>query len=127
MLKTFESGQAQQIVAYIKKKYARTPEYMWARSPDDAIWRRADNEKWFAGLFHVRESRLKPGAGDDRIEILNLRCMPVVAEMIVDKQKIFPGWHMNKRHWITIVLDGRMDIRQIYSLVDNSYTLASKK
>lgn len=74
----------------------------------------------------LRHNKIEPGAGDSVIEILDVRCAPDMIDFVVDKQKIFPGWHMNKRHWITIVLDGRMDIRQIYSLLDNSYALAHK-
>lgn len=122
----FKSSQSRELADYINSQYGRSPEYLWARSPDDAVFRRGDNQKWFAGIFHVHRDRIQPGAGDDVIEILDIRCAPDVIDFIVDKKKIFPGWHMNKRHWITIVLDGRMELAQIYNLVDNSYLLATK-
>lgn len=123
----FQSPQARELADYINSQYGRAAEYLWERSPDDAIFRRGDNGKWFAGIFHVRQNKIEPDAGAAKIEILDIRCAPDVIDFIVDKKQIFPGWHMNKQHWITIPLDGRMDIAQIYNLVDNSYQLAYGK
>lgn len=127
MKQHFVSPQALQVARYIKRKYKCGSEHLWARSPDDGIFRRGDNEKWFAGIFHVRIRKIVGGDNDARVEILNLRCPPEVVDFIVDKKMVFPGWHMNKRHWITLILDGRMQISDIYALVDNSYVLALKK
>ena len=122
----FHTPQAREIADYIDSQYGRMPEYLWQRSPSDAVFRRGDNQKWFAGIFHVRRNKIDSGAGDDVIEILDIRCAPDVIDFIVDKKQIFPGWHMNKRHWITIILDGRMDTRQIEKLLDASVELAVK-
>lgn len=127
MANKFKSSQARALVDYIEAQYGREPEYLWERSPDDAIFRRADNQKWFGGIFHVRQNKIEPSAADTIVEVLDIRCAPDVIDFIADKKLIFPGWHMNKRHWITIILDGRMDMAQIYSLLDNSYELAKAK
>ncbi len=39
----------------------------------------------------------------------------------------FAGYHMNKKHWITIKLDGSVNINEIYELIDNSYNLSKNK
>ena len=39
---------------------------------------------------------------------------------------IFPGWHMNKAHWLTVTLDGTVDDEKIKFLVDMSYELTKK-
>ena len=122
----FNTLQARELVEYIDLQYGREPEHLWQRSPEDAIFRRGDNQKWFAGIFHVRRNKVEPNAGDEVVEILDIRCAPDMIDFIVDKQKIFPGWHMNKRHWITIILDGRMPMRQIKQLLDASFELAVK-
>lgn len=127
MNQKFKSAQARDVADYVRNQYGVGPEFLWARSPDDAIWRRPDNGKWFAGVFHVRHNRIEPTASDARVEILNLRCNPDMIGVVVDGKQIFPGWHMNKRHWITIPLTGRMNMRQIESLIDNSFGLAYKK
>ncbi len=123
----FKSGQARRLVEYVHKKYGRDIEHLWARMPDDGVWRRADNEKWFGGIFHVSLNKVEPGAGNHVVEILDIRCAPEMLGFIVDKKTVFPGWHMNKRHWITIVLDGRMDLRNVCRLLDASYGIAGGK
>ena len=123
----FKSSQAQELIAYVANQYGRDLEFLWERFSDNAIWRRGDNGKWFGALLTVKRNKIIPGDDDSLVEILDVRCAPDVIDFVVDKKKIFPGWHMNKRHWITIVLDGRMDMPQIYSLLDNSYELAYGK
>ncbi len=122
----FFSSQAGLLIEYVSQQYGRDIEYLWARAPSDGVWRRGDNGKWFGGMFHVRKNKIIPGSDDSVIEILDIRCAPDMIDFVVDKKMIFPGWHMNKRHWITIILDGRMDVRQIQKLLDASYELALK-
>lgn len=123
----FNSAQARQLIAYVGDTYGRSLEYLWPSSPGNAIWRRGDNDKWFAALLMVKKNKIIAGADDGMIEILDIRCAPDMIDFIVDKKLIFPGWHMNKRHWITLVLDSRMGIAQIKNLLDISYELAGRK
>lgn len=123
----FQTTQARSLIEYVSMQYGRDLEFLWPTSPGNAIWRRADNEKWFGVMMTVRRDKIIPGAGDDFIEILDVRCAPDVIDFIVDKKKVFPGWHMNKRHWITVVLDGRMQTHQIQRLLDASFESAYGK
>lgn len=123
----FRSNQAVALIEYVGVQYGRDLEFLWPRSPGNAIWRRGDNQKWFGILMTVPRNKVDPAAGNDMIEILDLRCVPDMIDFVVDKKMIFPGWHMNKRHWITIVLDGRMDLAQIQKLLDVSFELAARK
>ena len=43
---------------------------------------------------------------------------------MIDKKRYFPGWHMNKKHWYTIILDGSVSTEEICSRIDESYRLA---
>ncbi len=45
----------------------------------------------------------------------------------VDNHKYFPGYHMNKKHWYTICLDGSVEPVELYQRLDLSYKLAKKK
>ena len=62
---------------------------------------------------------------DKVIEVINLRNNNVIDDIY--KDKIFPGYHMNKKSWITIPLDGRIDTKIIYELIDNSYKISLTK
>lgn len=46
---------------------------------------------------------------------------------IVDGINIFPGYHMNKKNWISIDLCGNIDIEVVYNLIDKSFELSGRK
>lgn len=55
---------------------------------------------------------------------INLKCDPERAIELRDEHKgIKPGWHMNKRHWNTVMLDGTVPPKLIRELVEHSYAL----
>lgn len=55
---------------------------------------------------------------------INLKCDPERAIELRDEHKaIKPGWHMNKRHWNTVVLDGSLPPKLVRELIEHSYQL----
>lgn len=121
----FKSEQAQQVTNYIKTKYNDELEYLWEKFPTNAIWRRKDNKKWYGALLVIPKSKLGL-EGDNLIEILDLRIDSEKLEALIDNKKFFAGYHMNKRHWFTICLDGSIETEELYNLIDNSYQLAKR-
>lgn len=121
----FKSQQAKEIIAYVKDKYGDEIEYLWQKFPDNAVVRRKDSKKWYVAILTV--SRRKLGFDSDQtVEILDLRIGPEEMQTTVDNIKYFPGYHMNKKHWITICLDNTVPTKEIYARIDNSYNLALK-
>ena len=58
----------------------------------------------------------------------NVKCNPERALQLRDEYiAIIPGYHMNKKHWNTIILDGTVPSSLIYELIDHSYALVSAK
>jgi len=55
---------------------------------------------------------------------LNLKCHPLHAEVLrAYYPAVRPGYHMNKRHWNTLILDGSIPDDEIFSMIDDSYAL----
>lgn len=124
-LEVFKSNQAKEVIAYVRQTYGDELEYLWKKFPNNAVVRRADNRKWYAALLTV--SRRKLGfASDEMVEILDLRMTPEDIEKLVDGMKLLPGYHMNKKHWITICLDGSVSSEDIFTRIRESYKLAVK-
>lgn len=121
----FKSEQAKKLIAYVRGKYANELEFLWKKFPDNAIWRRADNKKWYGALLTVSKRKLGIDA-EDAAEIIDLRIQPEKMEMLIDNERYFPGWHMNKRNWYTMILDGSVPIEEIQYRIDESYSLAKK-
>jgi predicted DNA-binding protein (MmcQ/YjbR family) len=65
---------------------------------------------------------------DDFPPRVNLKCDPERALELRDRyDAIIPGYHMNKRHWNTLILDGSLPDKLIRELIDHSYLLVAKK
>ncbi len=58
----------------------------------------------------------------------NVKCNPDLAlELREQYSCVLPGWHMNKKHWNTIVVDGSASSKLILEWIDHSYNLVNKK
>lgn len=59
----------------------------------------------------------------------NVKCQPDKAIELREQysQAVLPGYHMSKKHWDTIVLNGQLSSKIILQMIDDSYTLAAKK
>ena len=59
---------------------------------------------------------------------INLKCNPVLAIDLRERySSVKPGYHMNKKHWNTLELNGTMSDKEILKWIDHSYDLVSKK
>lgn len=121
-------------------------DYPWKDTPDYCVFRHADNRKWFALIFEVKYSTLvkhnpqlfaqtqnsNPGQTNHFypnrvVDIVNLKSDPDLIETLTQESGILPAYHMNKRHWITILLDGSCPADRIKALIDMSYNLTLKR
>ena len=110
-----------EIFEYVKKQYGTIPEYLWSSSPDSAVLRH-QNGKWYAVIMNVEKSKLGLD-GDGTVEIIDVKCDPEMTGMIIQTYGFLPGYHMNKQHWITILLDGTGGESKILDFLDMSYDL----
>ena len=100
----FKSKQTKDIIEYVRKKYNDELEFLWEKFDDNAIWRNKENDKWYGLVLTIKKEKL--GIKSDKvIEILDLRYQKDDIEKIVDNKNVFPGYHMNKKSWITVKLD----------------------
>lgn len=122
----FQSEQAEELIIHVRERYGDELEFLWQKFPDNAVWRHQDSKKWYGAILTV--SRRKLGLdSDELVEVIDLRLEPEKLEALVDNKQYFPGWHMNKKNWYTIILDGSLPTKEICSRIDISYGLAAKK
>jgi predicted DNA-binding protein (MmcQ/YjbR family) len=114
--------EREEIFAYVKEKFDTEPDYPWFKYPDYAVLRHDGGGKWYGLIMHV--PRMKLGlAGEGSAEIVELKCDPALNSFLRSQQGILPAYHMNKKHWMTIVLDSPFPKEEIYNLIDLSYDL----
>ncbi len=122
----FDNALVKRIEEYAMSKYGDCLEFLWEKSPDSAVLRRKDSGKWYAVIMTVGMDRLGFDS-NSRICIIDLHAHPERTGEIVDGVGYLPGYHMNKKSWYTIRLDGSVGIEEIFPLIDESYSLAVKK
>ncbi len=109
---------------YIYDKYNVKPEYPWARYPGYSTFKDNFSGKWFAVMMHVERKTLGLN-GDDPVYILNVKADTELIMMLSGTGGFLPAYHMNKLHWLTVLLDGSVDEEQLKQLVDGSCVLVS--
>lgn len=121
----FKTNQAQMAIEFVRKKYGDELEFLWTKFPDNAVWRRKDNQKWYGAILTVNGRKI--GLNTDKIvEIIDLRMEAANRDNILSKEHYYPGWHMNKKSWYTLVLDDCISDEEMQLRITESYELAKK-
>ena len=121
----FQSKQANELRNYVRNMYGDELEFLWKKFSGNAIWRRKDTRKWYGVLLTISKNKLG-FESDACVEIIDLRISPEALAGLIDRKQYFPGYHMNKKHWYTMILDGSVPYEELYRRIDESYLLAKK-
>ncbi len=113
------------VLELARAHYGTEAEYLWARTPGFGVLRHP-NGKWYAVVMDIPKSKLGL-PGDELIDVMNVQVDPVMSGSLRNSPGIFPGYHMNKEKWITVALDGTIDMEQIAILLDISYDIVGAK
>lgn len=111
---------------YIAERYDVSAEHLWESSPSFSVYRHKMNRRWFSVVMTIPKIKLgitEPG----EVDVVNLKCSPDVMSEIWHEPGIFPAYHMNKKHWCTVLLDGSVSSEGLEWLTENSYILTLKK
>lgn len=122
----FKCRQTYAVIEYVKNTYGSDIEFLWEKSPDSAVFRRSDNKKWYGIIMTVPFKRLGVNS-DEEAEVVNLKAPPENIDRIIDSKSVFPAYHMNKTYWVTVVLNGSISNKDLFSYIDTSYILAKGK
>ena len=114
------------ILKYVNEKYGTLPEYLWEKFPDTFALRNSDTKKWYAVGMNVKRKVLD--GSDGEVMILDIKCEPSFKDLLISsKNGFYPAYHMNKEHWIAVILDGTVSENEIYPIIDEAYEIVSKK
>ena len=107
---------------YISTFYGAEPEHLWLRYPDYAVFRHAENRKWFAVVMRVRSACFGINGGGT-LDVVNLKCGRENYELLCQKAGIYPAYHMCKGQWISVALDGTVAESELKELLALSHRL----
>jgi predicted DNA-binding protein (MmcQ/YjbR family) len=110
---------------YISDTYKVNAEHPWIQYPSYEVFRHTDNQKWFALAMDVPKDKL--GFRETEIlQVLNLKCEPVLIGSLLSEPGFFPAYHMNKNSWITVDLYKVSD-DEIRKLTDMSFQMTASR
>ena len=110
---------------YISETFSTTGEQLFAKYPSFRVFRHLGNRKCFAVIMDISRKNLGLSR-DGEISVVNLKCDPVLIGSFREEPGVFPAWHMNKAHWLSVALDGTASDDSLMFLLDMSYELTKK-
>ena len=93
---------------------------------DTWVFRHPDNRKWFALVMTIKKRKLGIDS-DELIDVVNLKCAPEIMDDLWHEVGVFPAYHMSKKHWLTLALDGSCDDETVKFITSVSFELTRKK
>ena len=111
-----------ELIEYVLETYGVQPEYLWSDAPQTFVFRHSDSRKWFSVVMDVDRAKLKlPGEG--KVFLLDVKTGPILGGSYLGQPGIVKAWHMNKQHWLGVLLDGSASDQSLKELLDISYSL----
>lgn len=122
----FQHSQAKQIIKHIKQNYDSEPEFLWLKFPRYAVFRHSENKKWYAVLIAINARKLGL-KNDEVVNVINIKAEPKSIINLVYNKRYFKAYHMNKKHWLSILLDENAEFKAVCELIAISYEMTRKK
>lgn len=116
----FIYNQTNRIVELIKIKYKSKPNFEWDKYPGFATFKNNNTDKWYAIIMNITKEKL--GEEDTtEVEIINVKVDSEKIEELIKIKGIYKAYHMNKKYWISIVLDDSLEDDLIMKYIEESY------
>ena len=120
----FNTRQARALAASLQKNYGDEGDHPF-KAPNPAVSFRVDGS-WYGLVMEIPYERLLPGK-EGSTEVINLKADPERIPELVEKEGIFPAYHMNKKNWISVLLDDTLTDEEIFALAAESRRLTAEK
>lgn len=115
------------LVEYVAATYGLAPAHPFKRHPEIIGFKVPEVDKLFGIILPVDYCQIdKASSRTDQVLVLNLKGKPEHIVERIDNDRYFPAYHMNKKHWFSLLLDAQTDWDQLTSLLAESYSLVKK-
>lgn len=121
----FITPQANSITQKIKEIYNDEPEFMWDTSPGYGVFRNPITKKWYALIANIDRSKLDKNTSGE-VEIINLKLNSNRITNLLERVGFYKAYHMNKKNWISIILDNTIKDEEIITYLKESYNYTIK-
>lgn len=122
----FVGAQANRIAQLIKQYYGDEPDFPWEKSDDYGVFRNPNNEKWYALIMNINKCKLDKSQSG-AVDIVNIKLDEDEIRLLLGKKGFYPAYHMNKKSWITFILDETLKDDVVMELIDKSHNFTLGK
>ena len=123
----FASDQANRITKKIGEIYGVSPDFPWddEKYKQAGVFRHADTRKWFGLIMGIKRRLVDESAKDGEfVDVLNLKKSNTLSEPY--PAGVIPTYHMNKKLWISVLLDDTLPDDEVFDLIKASFTSTKK-
>ena len=122
----FMYSQSNRLTDWIDKTFGDKPQFPWDKLDGYGVFKNPDNNKWYAIIMNIDKKKLdKKKSG--LVEIVNFKLAPETIQALLKENGFFPAYHMNKKTWITVVLDDTVSDKVLFDLVQQSHAFTVRK
>ena len=115
----------QEIIEYVRNRYGSEIEYLWMRFPSYGVFRHPDNQKWYAVVMDIPRNRLGL-SGEETVDVVNVKLGDLMLrDFLLHREGFFPGYHISRGNWVSVLLDGTVPLEEICGLIDQSYRVTA--
>lgn len=132
LAQVFTSADGREVlIRYAKEQYKTIADQPWGKGTQgqklqEVCTLRTAQGKWYGIMMRIPYEALGLPF-DGSVDVLNVKGDPKKIAALVDGRRYFPAYHMNKVHWITILLDRETDLTEAKALLKRSYELVSRQ
>lgn len=112
------SAQAESLLQLAKLRWGWDLEFLWKAHPKAAVFRYGSKQTWFGVVQEIDWVKIDPRK-EGPVTILTVKSDQV--SELLKSHKAYPGFHMNKKYWVSFPLDGRYTLEEILSHLVKSY------
>jgi len=116
----FISPQSNRLTQKIFSRFADEPTFPWDTFDGYGVFKNPQNNKWYALVMNIDRSKLDKQLSGE-VEVVNLKVKPDKMADLLTQKGFYPAYHMNKKNWITIVLDDRVADKLLFALLQESH------
>lgn len=109
-----------QFIHLVSDEYNVVGEYLWAKYPNYCVFRHPLSRKWFAIVMDVERRRLGL-KGTGVLDVVNLKCDPLLIGSLRKEEGIFPAYHMSKSSWVSVALNDCVSDEKVRFLLSMSF------
>ena len=121
----FKTKQANRITKLIIEKYGDVPEFPWEKGVYAGVFRNPMTQKWYALLMEIDKNKITEKTG--KVEILNVKLDENKITELLQRDGIYKAYHMNKKNWLTLVLDDTLKDEEIMTYIEESHSFTEKQ